>query len=157
MSTVLWCSTRSATSWPISGVPGVRYGAMGTSPMNTSISGIMHVGGFTPATAKAVACGGWQCTVATARGWRFMICKCIRISLVCFFVPQSWLPSRSTKHMCSDFMKPLEQGVGGQVGHAAAVAQQLFDVLGADDRFHAWQKSGIRPVDWPGAPVSGCD
>ena len=30
--------------------------------MNTSISGIMQVGGLTPATAKAVACGGWQCT-----------------------------------------------------------------------------------------------
>ncbi len=80
-------SPKSATSLPISGVPGVRYGAMGTLPMNTSISGIMHVGGSTPATANAVACGGWQWTVATARGWRFMICRCIRISLVRFFAP----------------------------------------------------------------------
>ncbi len=65
-----------------------RDGAMATDE-KTSYSGIMHVGGSMPATANPVLYGGWQCTVATARGWRFMICRCIRISLVRFFVPQN--------------------------------------------------------------------
>src|SRR5205807_2835028 len=50
---VLCLSTRSATSLPISGVPGVRYGAIATDA-NTSNSGIMQVGGTIPATAKPV-------------------------------------------------------------------------------------------------------
>src|SRR4249919_3791510 len=54
---VLCLSTRSETSFPISGVPGVRYGAIATEE-NTSYSGTMHVGGSTPATAKPVAYGG---------------------------------------------------------------------------------------------------
>ena len=37
----------------MSGVPGVRYGAMATDA-KTSYSGIMHVGGTRPATAKPV-------------------------------------------------------------------------------------------------------
>ena len=41
----------------ISGEPGVRYGATATLA-NTSYSGIMHVGGTSPATAKPVLYGG---------------------------------------------------------------------------------------------------
>src|SRR6185312_13874641 len=38
----------------------------------------------------------------------------MRISLVRFFTPASWLPSKSTRHMSSGFMKPLLTSVGVQ-------------------------------------------
>jgi hypothetical protein len=64
--------------------------------------------------AKAVACGGCACTQALAAGWRFMMPKWVFASLVRLRVPASWLPSRSTRHMSSGFMKPLEMSVGVQ-------------------------------------------
>ena len=57
MRMTLWVSTKSATSRPISGVPGVRYGAMATD-VKSSYSGNMPEGGNIPATAKPVAYGG---------------------------------------------------------------------------------------------------
>ena len=82
--------------------------------MNTSISGIMQVGGVTPATAKPVACGGCACDTARAFGCAFMIERCIKISLVRFFTPANWLPSRSTRQRSSGFMKPFDTSVGVQ-------------------------------------------
>ena len=41
---------------------GVSYFVIGTSPKNTSTSGKAHCGMGSRATAKAVACGGWQWT-----------------------------------------------------------------------------------------------
>ena len=63
---------------------------------------------------KAVACGGWQWTTDFTSGRSFMIARCSRISLVRFRRPESWLPSMSTMHRSSGFMKPLQICVGVQ-------------------------------------------
>ena len=43
--------------------------------MKTSTSGRMHCGIGSPATANAVACGGWQWTTALTSGRAFMIAE----------------------------------------------------------------------------------
>ena len=52
--------------------------------MKTSTSGNTHCGIGSPATANAVACGGWQWTTAFTSARAFMIARCSRISLVRF-------------------------------------------------------------------------
>src|SRR5580704_15144639 len=128
MRTVLYLSTSSATSLPISGVPGVRYGARPTLT-KTSYSGTMQVGGTMPATAKPVAYGGWQWQVATAVGCFCMICRCMRISLVRFLVPQSWLPEKSTRHMSSGLRRPLLKSVGVQMAMSSPTRMAMLPPL----------------------------
>src|SRR3954451_17813025 len=58
--------------------PGVAYGAIGTSPRNTSTSGSTHFGIGSWATANAVACGGWQWTTAPTSGRFLYTARCKR-------------------------------------------------------------------------------
>jgi hypothetical protein len=85
---------------------------IGTSPRNTSTSGSTHCGIGSRATAKAVACGGWQWTTDLMSGRSFMIVRWRSTSLDRFRLPPIWLPSMSTMHRSEGFMKPLEIMVG---------------------------------------------
>ena len=58
----------------------------------------VQTGGRTPATAKAVASGGWAWAQALARGWRFMMARWVGHSLVRGDRPANCLPSMSTRH-----------------------------------------------------------
>ena len=94
--------------------PGVSYRVIGTSPRNTSTSGSTHCGIGSRATAKAVACGGWQCTTDLMSGRSFMIVRWSRISLDRLRLPPICLPSMSTMQRSEGFMKPFEIIVGVQ-------------------------------------------
>ncbi len=59
----------------------------------------------------------------------FMICKCAGISLVRFFVPASWLPSKSTKHMSAGCMKPLLTSVGVQMAMSSPTRMAMLPPL----------------------------
>ena len=67
--------------------------------------------------------------VATAFGCFFIICKCIKISLVRFFVPQSWLPSKSTRHMSDGFSEPLLTSVGVQMAMSSPTRMAMLPPL----------------------------
>ena len=84
------------------------------SPRNTSTSGSTACGIGSRATAKAVACGGWQCTTLFTSGRSFMIVRCSRISLERLRLPATWLPSMSTMQRSAGVMNPFDIIVGVQ-------------------------------------------
>ncbi len=93
-------------------LPGVSYWARGTRPIQISTSGRTQLGTSMPATAKAVACGGWAWATALISGSSWKISRCRRISLVRGLVPPIWLPSSSTTAMSSGARNPFETPVG---------------------------------------------
>ena len=84
---------------------------------------------MTEATANAVACTGCAWTHARAFGWRFMMPRWVSASLVRFFVPATWLPSRSIRHMSQGFMKPFEISVGVQSTRFSATRTVMLPPL----------------------------
>ena len=99
-------------------VPGVAYFATGTTPSVVTPSVRIGFSNPIPATAYAVAIGGWACVTAITCGFSSYTRRCILISEEGLELPCSTFPVRSSFTNISGFIKPLDTPVG--------VAQMAF-------------------------------